>query len=334
MRAALWLSMAFASVAALPQELTPPPNAVPAEPPRVLSSAGRVSFGIPLFGFNGNSVCDASGNEFFNVSSWIDQKGPFLEVSADGRRHAVYTLPAEVGPRENLVWTVTPDGAFFVLHQNFKDYRLIRFKDDGSPDGITSLAIPPGAHVQHMSIADNGTMYVRGYRSTKQPTEKARPGFAALIDASGKLLRDLSSDAPEADLKAAGQHPLDGDATAGADGRFYILESERVLVLNQAGEVERILKIKKPNPDAIASRVDYSKGMVSIMLHTGHPKHGEATEVESRALLLNAQTGEQQGDFVFDPATTGAVTCFNAQDGYSLTAMDGNMAAKDIVPIR
>jgi hypothetical protein len=79
--------------------------------------------------------------------------------------------------------------------------------------------------------------------------------------------------------------------------------------------------------------VDYSKGIVSVLHFTGHPKPGEATEVDTRALLLNAQTGELRGDFVFDPTTTGTVTCFNAQDGYSLGAIDDRLEAKDIVPI-
>jgi hypothetical protein len=334
MKAILGLSLVLASVTAFPQAQDSPPALVPHEQPRVLTPAGRVKFGIPAFGSIGNAVCDASGNLFFNVSSLIYQKGPFLGISADGRKHTVFTLPQVLGPRGNLVWTVTPGGTFFVLHQNFKDYRLIRFKDDGSVESISLLAVPPGVNVLHMAIIDNGMMFARGFRSSREPGEKIKPGFAALLNAQGKLARDLSSGAPEVDMKTAALHPLEGEAVAGEDGRFYILEAEDVLVLNQAGDVERLLKFKKPDSVSVALRVDYSKGIVSVLLFTGHPKPGEATEVDTRALLLNAQTGELRNDFVFDPETTANVICFSAQDGYSLAAIDGKLEAKDVVPIR
>jgi hypothetical protein len=334
MRSLVWLSLALASLPALSQ--TPDPLAVttPAPPPRVLTASGRIKLGIPMFGAIGNTVCDASGNLYVNAGRLPFQtQGPFLGVQADGRKHVSYVLPQEASSQGSVVWAVSPGGTFYVLHGDFKEYKLVRFKGDGSVAGISSLAIPAGVYVEHLAIADNETMYVGGYRDTPEPLEKPRNGFAALLDASGKLVRDLSSDAPHVDLKASALHPLDGDAVTGEDGRFYVLGSKDVLVLNQAGEVERDWKLQKPNPGAIAARIDYSKGIISVVLQTGHPKPGQVTEVDTHALLLNAQTG-QQGDFVFDPSTTGTVLCFNAQDGYSLMAVDGKMAAKDIVPIR
>jgi len=288
-----------------------------------------------MFGTNGRTACDASGNIFFNVGSSISRSGPFLGVSADGRRHAIYEVPAKENWRGNLAWTVTPGGDFYVLQEDFKEYRLIRFKSDGPIDGISLLAIPPGVNLEQIAVNDNDRIYVAGYKSTGEPKDKARPGFAALLDNTGKLVLDLSADAPEADLKARGTHPSDGDVTAGADGRFYVLGSKDVVVLNQSGGVEGDLKFKKPTHDAYARRIDYSKGLVSIIFHSVHRSDpNQAADVEVRALVLDAQTGDQRGDFVFDPATTGSVICFSAQEGYSLLAMDGNMAAKDIVPIR
>lgn len=76
-------------------------------------------------------------------------------------------------------------------------------------------------------------------------------------------------------------------------------------------------------------------GQVSIVFHTiRRDRESQRADVHIRAITLNAQTGERQGDFEFGTDTTGSVLCFNARDGYSLMAVDGQMAAKDIVPIR
>jgi hypothetical protein len=333
-RASVWLWIALASVAAFSQTGPNSHEGLTGEQPRILSSSGRIAFGIPMFGFRGNAVCDAAGDLFFNVSSPPDLTGPFLEISLDGKRHTIFEMPTDVSPRGNLVWAVTPDGEFYVLHQDFKVYTLFRFKSDGSIDETTTLGIDPGIKVQWMAVANNGTKFIAGYRSVHDKAGQAMPGFYALLDGSGKVERNMSSDAPAFDLKSAALHPVEGSVVAGEDGRFYILQSADVLVVNQAGDVERDLKFVKPDPEADALRVDYSKGIVSIVLYEAHPKPGEVTGITLQALALDAQTGEQLGYYAFDPQETGDVVCFNAQDGYSLMAMDGNMAAKDVLPRR
>jgi hypothetical protein len=278
---------------------------------------------------------------FFNVGStfseMLGKAGPLLEVQSDGKKHVVYSLPPGINPTEGFAWTVTPVGAFYVLYSDSKTYKLVRFKSDGSVDETISLDIPPNVFVEHMAISDKEITYVDGYRETNKPGERTLPGFAALLNASGKVVHDLSSGTSEFDLNAAAQHPVDGDAVAGEDGRFYVLGSTGVSVFNQSGEAERKLKFEKP-PGSYAVRLDYSKGLLSIMFVSFHADSQVPRQTildpDIRTLLLNAITGESQGTFVFNPATTGNILCFTAQDGYSLMAVDGKLAAKDIVPIR
>jgi hypothetical protein len=303
--------------------------------PRLLTSSNRIKFEIPKFGFTGKSACDSSGNITFNVGRKIGQMGPFLRVQSDGRSHVIYSLPAEATSWGNIAWAMTPGGTFYVLHEDFKEYKLVRFKIDGSVAGITTLDVPKGVDVLYFAIADNEQLFARGYLVSSEPLKHSRSGFAALFNASGKLVRDLSAGAPMADLSTAQTSPIGGDAIAGEDGRFYVLEERQVLVLNQSGEIEDTLKFDKPTPDAHPVRIDYSKGLVSILFHSiQRVKATQPALVEVRAILLNAQTGEQQGDFVFDPGSTENIICFNRQEGYSLMAIDDKMAAKDIFPIR
>lgn len=303
--------------------------------PRILSATGRVKFGMPLFGATGRSGCDSAGDMFFDVGTRITQMGPFLKVSSDGRKHTVYSLPSDLSSFAGLNWAVAPRGVFYALHGNFKEYKLVRFKDDGSVDAITDLALPANVYVTHLAIADDEVMYLQGYRDSPEPLEKARAGFAALLNPSGKMIHDLSAGTPEFDMNAAQHNPTAGDAVAGEDGRFYVLGAKELLILNQNGETAARLEFQRPAPDAYAIRVDYSKGVISIVFHTiRRSSPAQAADVEVRSILLNSQTGEQQGYFAFDPELTGNIVCFDGREGYSMLAVDGKMEAKDMVPIR
>ena len=335
MRAAWLIWAILAPTTAISQTGDPPRVAALVEQPRVLTAAGRVSFDIPMFGSVGRTYCDAAGDMVFDVGSLSNDRGPFLRVQSDGRSHVIYSLPAEAQGWGNIAPALTPGGVFYVLFENFRDYSLIRFKDDGSVDGTTSLQVPSGVNLLYLAVADNQIVFARGYRTSHEVSDTPRAGFEALFDASGRLVRDLSAMAPQFDKRALQTGPLDGDVIAGEDGRFYILDDKKVLALNQSGDVERELTLKKPSMEAHAVQVDFSKGLVSVIFHSvRRASSNEPASVQVRAILLNSQTGEQRGDFVFDSSSTGSVLCFNAQDGYSTMALSGGMAAKDIVPFR
>lgn len=337
MKWAVCLAMLLATVSIPAQDsatqIQPKPNWLPA--PRLLSATGRIKYTIPMFGAHGRLGCDSAGDTFYNIGTGITQMGPFLKVSSDGREHTIYSLPPDLSSFADLAWAVAPGGAFYALRGDFKEFKLVRFKNDGSIDAITSLNIPKNIYVTDLAIADNEVMYVQGYRDSPDPMEKSRPGFAALLNATGRIIRDLSEDAPDFDVKAAQHNPTPGDVAAGEDGRFYVLGAKELVILNQNGETAARMKFQRPAPDAYAVRVDYSKGVISIVFHTiRRSSPAQAANVEVRSILLNSQTGEQQGYFAFDPELTGNIVCFDAQEGYSMMAVDGKMAAKDIVPIR
>jgi hypothetical protein len=288
-----------------------------------------------MFGSIGRVSCDADGDVIFNVGSTVEGMGPFLRVQGDGARHVVYSLPSELVKASNIAWTVTPEGRFYVLIENFKNHRLVHFNEDGSVAGIATLDIPSGVDVRFVAITDDETILLRGNLASSDSLRTSRTGFAALLNSTGRLVRDLSSIAPKTPSAPPADGPIDGDAVAGTDGRFYVLDEARVLVLNKSGEIERELSFTKPTKDARAVQVDYSMGQVSIVFHTVRRDHkAQRADVQVRTIILNTQTGERQGDFEFGPDTTGSVLCFDARDGYSLMAVDGEMAAKDIVPVR
>lgn len=218
------------------QENTPDKATAPA-PPIVLSSSRKISFGIPNFGTVGRAACDSAGDIFFDIGSAINPAGPFLRVSADGSTHSLYTLPPEA-KSAGMAWTVRPDGTFLLLYRSSPSYTLLRFRDDGTVAKSTKLDIPAHVSVERFASLDNGTIYLRGYRETAEKPNMLRPAFAALYDESGSRIRDLSAGLQGQDLSTLSQHPPEGDAIAGDDGRFYVLESKEVLVLNQTGDLQ------------------------------------------------------------------------------------------------
>lgn len=303
--------------------------------PKILSAEETISLNVPSFGFVGNAICDASGRVFFHPGNGINDLGIFLSASPDGKDHTIYKLPSDTTFSGDTLQAVSPAGSYYLLQQDFKTYRLLHYSNDGTLGRRVLADIPAGVLVQFFAIVDSGVFYVSGYQeATSETTSKTRKGFAALYDDSGKLVRNLSAEAHDVDIAMLASHPQEGDVTAGEDGRFYILLPSEVIVLDQNGEVERRFRFDKPDPNALAMRIDYSGGLISIAFDSVKhlPKH--AVEISVRLLLLDAQTGEPRGDYVFDKNLTNTILCFSRKDGYSVFDVSGDKAARQIVPLR
>ncbi len=190
--------------------------------------------------------------------------------------------------------------------------------------------------MNNFAIADSGVFYVRGYLFTDGPLEKPRPGFAALYGDTGKLLKELSTSVPAVAVKSLAILPIEGDATAGQDGLFYVLESKDVLVLDQMGEVVRVLKFRRPEAMTSASRIDVSRGEVSIGFNLLQQKQNskEVIELNPRALLLDAQSGNELGNYVFDSEAGSSILCFDSSVGYTLFGFYDKTFSKVIAPLK
>jgi len=290
---------------ALGQDASPPlPKP---EPPRVLVGSGRVSFQIPGFGASGKVNCDASGNLYFDVSNAfpaaLHEAGPYLKIEEDGRKHQIFvpkinaeqvgdTTGQQGGAQKDSDGTdgVSPDGTFYILLHRSDGNELQRFKDDGSFVRSTHLDLPSGLDIRYWAIQNSGVAYVSGYLDSVASEAHAAIGYAALIAPSGKLIATLSGTSSQIHTEPGPPHPPDGDVTAGTDGRFYILDSNRVFVVTQSGEIQNTFPLVKPNPDAFAARIDVSGGMISVLFYTLTPRKGKPPFPEASAELLNSQT--------------------------------------------
>jgi hypothetical protein len=299
----------------------------------ILRADSRVLLGVPALASIGSRLCDRNGIFYVNVGNVPGQFGPFLGLSPDGKRQAVYSLPYKVRGWGSIHWAVTPGGRFYLLHGNESsdDFELVEFKDDGDERRTARLEIPPGTRVQHLAITESGIAYVSGYRMTADKDGIPRPAFAGLFAESGRLLRDLSTGAGP--VTPDSSKMLEGDATAGEDGHFYILGPDKVTVLTQGGEMAGMFSFFKPKDGSWASSLYYSQGEISIGLDKIEKDEQGYDWVRPKELILDAVTGEERGFYAFDDALTGNVLCFDRKKGYSMYAIQDNQAAVDVIPV-
>lgn len=303
--------------------------------PRELTSSDHYVSTVPMFSASGKIRCDNSGRIFLFAGSMLSEDGSYIALSDHGQRHTVFTLPATQDTPDNTVWAISPAGKLYVLQGNFHNYKLLRFKDDGTVDRTTSLSLPSRINLTKMAITEGEVLYLEGYYVTQENPTHPERGFAALVNSSGQLFRDLSAIAPDVNLQEARTHLPEGDVIAAENGRFYILSSDRVTALSQSGEISSAIKFTKPYEASRASLIQYSQGILSVVFHTVQPHvASRATAIQSTAMQINALNGDVVSYYNFLPPLTGTVLCFSASDGYTLLSVDHRMIALDEVPIR
>ncbi len=338
----LFLILVLTAIPLSAQSANPDTTTTPSPQQNVLEAKSRIGLGVPAFGFAGNARCDASGGLYFDIGSSLGRPDLYLGVPPTRGSTFIFRPPADFTTWGNTAWAVTPNGILYVLHHDFKQYNLLRFKATGVIDTVSKVDVEAGVDIRKIAVTDSGMLFVSGIDNPESPRNKPSErqkgyfaGFYAIFDDSGRLIRDLSAGSPQYDHNEAQKHPLDGDVVAGDDGVFYVLSSGEIEAVDQFGTVQRIYVFTKPNAHAIASRIDYSEGILSIVF--GVPiwdASGHASKVEASALLINVQTGEQIGAYSFDSRTTGNVVCYRSRDGYYLMAINEGMAAIDVVPTK
>jgi hypothetical protein len=311
---------------------------VASEAPKTLSATDLVSFGIPSFSFSGAPLCDSAGDLYFEVSdSPTVGAGPFLKISANGKSQTIFALPPDLASssasRGTWIKAVSPGGDFYLLHtDNLNSNELVRYNSDGSVHTVQKIAIPSTVIVQRLAILDTGVSLIQGNLDPSQERAKTHVPFAAIFSSDGKLIRDLSPEVQPAAPAGRANHPIEGFVTSGDDGRFYVLKGNGVEVLSPNGEIQAQFAFRKPDPSSIALKLNVSEGLLSVELMGTAPTKNDLQPLAIRMLLLDAQTGDLRGDYVFDPTLTNTLLCFTRKEGYSVYVVRDGKAAKQIVP--
>ena len=329
----LLLTCAVTSLAQSTLSSSPTGGTEDSSPPRKLILGRTTPLGMPSFGSLSISLCDIKNNLYFEtINSGVPaiNQGRFIRVSDDGKQQVLYLPPTTQNgtPRFQAVFqAVSPDGSHYLLGRNEKESVLIRYRDDGSISSEHRLPLPEKAYPQMVAVANSGAVYVSGYVESG-PSDKWKKSFAGLYADDGTLLADLSKGLKDFDASSLSRAP-EGAVIAGQDGLFYNLQSNHVTVFSQSGKLQRTIAFRKPDATWSAIRLDVSGSLASIQLVAPDLQPSGLTLLSSRLLLLDMQTGETRGTYVFDPGAPSSVLCFSRQDGFSVYGVKDGQAVRN-----
>ena len=280
--------------------------------PRILHADSSRPLQAPSFGSLGEERCSAAGHVFLDVDVPPSISGAILDISSDGSRSRTYA-PLQMASADLQVkdFAVSPSATLYELFQSAQATLLVEVDSDGSAKHRINLEVPAHVEERWMVVFDDGVVLFSGFFTRSAAAELRGKSYAALFQSSGNLIRQLSG-YPDVDIAALSKKPLDGWITIGQDGNAYILSADKITVLSESGQVQRRLSFTKPDPEAAATRVDYSDGLLAIYL----TKSGADHQITMKYLVLYADTGEIFG--YYQPlADLGPAMCFSRQDGFT-----------------
>ena len=296
--------------------------------PRILQAGSSRPLMVPNFGSLGEDRC-ASGHVFSDVDQPPSIVGSILEIFDNGSRSRTYQ-PLKQFSDQGLRFTdfaVSPSGSLYEIFQSPEETKLVEVDSDGSPKHVTKLDVPANVEERWAAIFNDGTSVFAGYFTPRAAAHLQGKSFVAIFQPSGRLSKKLSSYA-DVDPAHFMEKPLDGWVSAGEDGNAYILSGDKVLVVNEVGEVVRRLSFKKPDPAAFATRVDYAEGLLAIYLTNIDSKQ----RITMHYLVLYASTGGVFG--YYEPSDDlGFDMCFLGHAGFIFRRTEGGQLKLVTAPL-
>lgn len=234
-----------------------------------LSPSSQRVLDMPGFQFWGPAQCDSDGNLYFHAGRDPNALTT-LKILTDGS-HAVYGIVGQDAAGLYFVASrVAPDRKLYVLAGGAKDeLYLLKFGDDPTHPDRTQLESPSDirpSSVHNFLITQDGEVLLQGYFTEDAPHGEQGRGYVAEFSGSGDPMRKSFEKTSEATRNYVAKHAANYAAASGADGLFYLLEPDRVLVLSQTGRVVRSLKLHVPDERYHAMRLYMSGHRLAITL--------------------------------------------------------------------
>jgi hypothetical protein len=279
----------------------------------------------PLFG---RRLCDSSGSVYLR---YFPAKGgggvfssPITKIDFTGKTK---TIP--IGKLPNLngelsVFAVGTDKLFEVIRGQANDSPGItsyyaEFDQNGSLLSKSAFEFEGDFLPSVLVPLPSGDFFASGtqMRSDSEKRTVTNRSIAAIFGPDAKIKHIVMKVEPgptNSDLQD--EEVLNGDAFLAEDGRIYVFLASspvKVTVLNQAGVIERKLKLTAPLSKSRPLAMFVSGGRIAI----NWSAESESTEPQGRVVVYDAQSGSPMRVFKSDFA--GSPVCF--QDGKTLTIL-------------
>lgn len=293
---------------------------------RLLTATKDTVMAGPTFSSMGESQCDDDGNLYFHVGDGVSFMNPtILKLGHSEDDHELFKpLPDKSASVRFASFSVTADGRVWVLTIEWSEGTpsivALSYDDKGAIASRIPFATPSGFLPRQFTAFTDDTFFVAGEISVGSGSQKSTKSYAAMLDASGRVSREIDLDLSALKIQK-GRLP-EGYTTAGRDGNLYLLLSDKVAVVSRSGKLVRQLPYEKPDPDTVATRLVVSGGHLAIWLAT-------TTKVRRlinyRFLVLDAVTGDQIGLYKPSEELGESAECFSRANGFTfLKFIKGN----------
>ncbi|MGB2672712.1 MAG: hypothetical protein WCD34_13390 [Candidatus Acidiferrum sp.] len=294
---------------------TPHPD-LPKPPVKTLSAYSSSLTDVPMFSSFLPIQCDANGNVYFHIDNGNYSAGTIMRLEQGSWKPHLFKLPTNLAnDMAFFEFNVTPLGKTRSLEEKRDgQYHVISFDSDTDDIDDARLQIPDHLTLTDFIASEEGTLLVGGYYDGKAPKDMQGKPFLALLQRSGRILRDFTIEGPgPVDLSNVRMKNHDGAGTVGPDGNFYFVSGHAVLVLSAYGDLVRRITIVKPDDDLFASSLNIAGDLISIQLN----KSDKEGMIHEQFLVLSASSGEPYTIYVPSDATGGTPVCFSSRSGYT-----------------
>ncbi len=283
-------------------------------PPALVESGTPKPVQVPQFTFWGVHQCDDESNVYAHAAPSFRAKD-VLKISGSTGEGSPFRLDNDEKERKDFsTFSVSPNGTVWFLLRADPNYYSVHFSSNGSPQSATKLQVPDYLEIpDQFAVNNEGVIFLRGYFGASAAEKLRGKRYAALLDASGKVIHTLS-EGGDVDVQKIGLETWDGYVGAAANGRFYLFDPGKITILSPAGDVERTIPFSKPKPEQKIFKGEVSGGLIALWVSA--PNKDEIWETQY--LILDADTGEPRGVFAA-PAAVGFITasCFSREQGFT-----------------
>ncbi len=274
--------------------------------------------------------CDSHGDIFLRPpltqgTPKSESQPTIAKIFSDGKRVAAFDLSAAAtdgNPGLLLkTYAVNSDGTLFVLATSKgKNPTLVKFDTDGHYSGSTTLDV--NFEPQQMAAFSDGTFLAAGVVLSKPSPKAEFAPFLAIFDRSGRLANAIDARATDPTQSLVPSRPgtLSLDMATSDGSNVYLLRqgsSPTVVVISQAGVIDRTLNLAYPYPEAHVTGmwVDDSNLLVQYTRRNATPSGRSTFDL----VLYNSQTGEQITSYAkgADPDLGGSLACTDFKGGFT-----------------
>jgi len=305
--------------------------------------------------------CDAKGNVYLRIVEGTDAyASPVTKISREGKVAAVFSSTAVSGFEKSQLISFAVGlrgevyGLVLRLVSGQREIDVLTFADDGTFRFATKLE--PVFTPIHLAVFQTGDFLVSGWKPIPNPAPPApgpspvapsysSPGgagqrtprtpppvepFTAVVDRSGRVLKEITLDQEGASSDPAGSSRTRGfpsveialgEAAPGDDGNIYLMfrkaTAPQVYVISAAGIVVRSFKVAPPNENDQEVAMAYSVGG-KLIFEFQHKIDDRTTDWKNAIFsVVDAETGARELDYQSSAEIGGGYSCYSPNDGFT-----------------